>query len=766
MPAFAPPWPTPPAQLLEGAAMFPDIDDCELPRVMQRLMARRQTDEATMLPRRSFLKLVGVGGLALGAFPHLAMAQAAGQGASALKPTEQPSAFVQIDPNGNVTVTINRLEFGQGVQTALPMILAEELDADWNLVSSRHGSSDAAYHDPRFGIHITGGSNSIKNSFTQYRELGARARAMLLAAAAARWKVDVATLRTQAGTVLGPGGRKLGYGELAEAAMALPVPEKVTLKNPKDFRIVGRPTSRLDARAKSSGRQDFGIDVRLPGQLTAVVAHPPVFGARLTSVDDSAARTVKGVKAVLRIPLDGGAEGVAVVADGYWQASQGREALKLQWNTSAVEKVDSERQLAEYRELAGRPGARHFDADMSTLDSAPRRLEAEFMFPYLAHAAMEPLNCTVRISDGRAEVWTGSQCPGLDAAAAAKALGLKPEQVTMHVQMAGGGFGRRFASSSDFVVEACEIVKAARNAGLNAPVRTLWSRENDMRGGYYRPMHLHRARIGFDERGKVLAWDHVIVGQSITTGTVFEGFRVKNGIDLTATEGMRDPYPVPMRLTVHHPKLNVPVLWWRSVGSTHTAFVMETLIDEIARTTNQDPVAYRMELFGDKHARHRAALQLAVDKSGYGKTRLPAGRAWGVAVHESFQSVVAYVVEASARDGQPVLHRVTAGVHCNLAVNPRTVEAQVQGAGVMGLSMCLPGSAITLKDGVVEQSNFGDFTVARMTNMPQFDVHIVPSTEPPTGMGEPGLPPLAPAFANAIARLTGKPLRQLPFGRA
>ena len=550
------------------------------------------------------------------------------------------------------------------------MILAEELDADWNLVRSRHGSNDAAYVDPLFGIHLTGGSHSVKNSFTQYRELGARARAMLLAAAAARWKVDVATLRTEAGTVLGPGGRKLGYGELAEAAMALPVPEKVTLKDPKDFRIIGRPTARLDARAKSSGRQDFGIDVRLPGQLTAVVARPPVFGARLASVDDSAARAVKGVKAVLRVPLDRGAEGVAVVADGYWPAMQGREALKLQWDTSAVEKVDSERQLAQYRELADRPGARKFDADMAPLDTAPRRLEAEFVFPYLAHAAMEPLNCTVALAEGRAEVWTGSQCPGLDAAAVARVLGLKPEQVKVHVQMAGGGFGRRFASTSDFVVEACEIAKAARAAGLNAPVRTLWSREDDMRGGYYRPMHLHRARIGFDERGKVLAWDHVIVGQSITTGTVFGEFQVKNGIDATATEGMRDPYPLPMRLTVHHPKLNVPVLWWRSVGSTHTAFVMETLIDEIARATKQDPVAYRMGLFGDKHPRHRAALQLAVDKSGYGKQALPAGRAWGVAVHESFDSVVAYVVEASVKDGQPVLHRVTAGVHCNLAVNP------------------------------------------------------------------------------------------------
>jgi isoquinoline 1-oxidoreductase beta subunit len=746
--------------------MLPNIDYSELPRALQHMLERGRSTTNHALPRRNFLKLTGAFGLALGVFPQLANAQSTtstADTATTLKPTERPSAFVHIAPNGEVTVTINRLEFGQGVHTALPMILAEELDADWSLVRSQLGTNDMAYADPIFGIHLTGGSHTIKNSFTQYRELGARARAMLLGAAAAHWNVDVSTLRTEAGMVFGADGRKLGYGELAEAAMTFPVPETITLKDPKDFRVIGQPTQRLDAKAKSSGQQAFGIDFKLLGQLTAVVARPPVFGGKIASLDDSAARAVKGVKAVLRVPLDGGAEGVAVVADGYWQATQGRDALKLEWNTSAVEKVDSARQLAQYRQLAASPGPRKFDADMALLSTAPRQLEAEFIFPYLAHAAMEPLNCTVVLNGAGAEIWVGSQCAGLDAGAAAGVLGLKPEQVVLHVQMAGGGFGRRFSSTSDTVVEACQVTKAARAAGINAPIRTLWSREDDMKGGFYRPMHLHRARIGFDDHGEVLAWDHVIVGQSITTGTVFGGFQVKDGIDATATEGMREPYPLPMRLTVHHPKVNVPVLWWRSVGSTHTAFVMETLLDEIARATNQDPVSYRMQLFGNNHPRHRAALQLAVDKSGYGKTPLPEGRAWGVAVHESFDSVVAYVVEASLKDGQPKLHKVTSGVHCNLTVNPRTVEAQVQGAAIMGLSMCLPGSAITMKDGVVEQSNFSEYTVARITDVPEFDVHIVPSTDAPTGMGEPGLPPLAPAFANAIASLTGKRLRQLPF---
>ncbi|MGN8342507.1 molybdopterin cofactor-binding domain-containing protein [Pseudomonas sp. SMV71] len=742
--------------------MLNDIFQSELPGALQYMHERDALDGPATLARRSFLKIVGIGGLALGAFPHLALAQQDDTVGASLKPQQQPSAFVQIAPDGQITVTINRLEFGQGVQTGLPMILAEELDADWSLVRSRNGNSDAAYQDPVFGLHLTGGSSSIKNSYVQYRELGARARAMLLAAAASRWNVEVTSLSTQAGTVLGPAGRKASYGELAEAAMALPVPQTVTLKDPKDFRIIGQATTRIDAKAKSSGQQDFGIDVHLPGQLTAVVARPPVFGGKIGSLDDSAARATKGVKAVLRVPLDGGAQGVAVIAEGYWQAKLARDALKLEWDLSAVEKVDSEQQVLQYRELASQPGPVHFDADMTPLAGAPHRLEAEFLFPYLAHAPMEPLNCTVQVADGRAELWVGTQFPGGDSVVAAKVLDLKPEQIRMNVQTAGGGFGRRGVPSGDFVALACEVAKAARGVGLTAPIRTLWSREDDIKGGYYRPMHLHHARIGFDDNGTVLAWDHALVGQSILTDTLF-GARVKNGIDPTATEGMRDPYPVPMRLTVHHPKLNVPILWWRSVGSTHTAFVMETLIDEIARATAQDPVAYRMKLFADQRPRHRAALQLAVDKSEYGKRQLPAGRAWGVAVHESFSSVVAYVVEASVQEGRPVLHQVTAGVHCNLVVNPRSVEAQVQGAALMGLSMCLPGGAITLKEGVVQQSNFADFSVPRISDMPQISVHIVPSAEPPTGMGEPGLPALAPAFANAIASLTGKPIRQLPF---
>jgi len=736
-----------------------------LPRHLQALLERDHDTRPAGLPRRSFLKLTAASGFALGAFPLGTLAQDAAKPAG-LKPTQQPSAFVQIDKDGTTTITINRLDFGQGVQTALPMILADELDADWSKVRSVHGNNAPAYVDPVFGMHLTGGSGSIAHSYAQYRELGARTRAMLVSAAAAQWKVDASTLRTRNGAVIGPGGKQLGYGELADAAMKLPVPETVTLKDPKDFRLIGKATGRLDAKAKSSGHQSYGIDTRLPGMLTAVVARPPVFAAKLKSVDDGAAKAIKGVKAVLRVPVDRGGEGVAVIADGYWAAKQGRDALKLEWDTSSVEKVDSAKQLAQYRELAGKPGARKYDADVSKLASSAHKIDAEFVFPYLAHAPMEPLNCTVSLAGDKAELWVGSQMPGLDGMAASKVLGVLPQNVKVNVQMAGGGFGRRAIGTSDYVVEACGVAKAAHVAGISAPIRTLWSREDDIKGGYYRPMHLHTAKIGFDAQGKIDAWDHVIVGQSILGGTPFEPMLVKNGIDGTAVEGMKEPYEIPMRLTVHHPKVNVPVLWWRSVGSTHTAFVMETLVDEIARTTKQDPVAYRMKLIGSDHPRHKAALQLAVDKSGYGKKKLTAGRAWGVAVHESFNSVVAYVVEASVKDGTPTLHSVTAGVHCNLVVNPKSLEAQVQGAALMGLSMCLPGAAITLKDGIVEQSNFSDFVVPRITDMPHIAVYTVPSADAPTGMGEPGLPPLAPAFANAVTALTGKPLRELPFKRA
>ncbi|HEY0858309.1 MAG TPA: xanthine dehydrogenase family protein molybdopterin-binding subunit [Albitalea sp.] len=729
----------------------------------EQLMQRvgRRTAAASGLDRRDFLKLGAGSGFALGLFTGASVS--AQDAPAALKPTQMPAAFVKIDPDGTVTVMVNRLDFGQGVVTGLPMLVAEEMDADWSRVRGELAPAADAYKDPGFGIQMTGGSGSIRNSWQQYRELGARTRAMLVGAAAQKFGVAPSAC-TVANGVVSAGGKRASFGELAAEAMKQPVPQKVALKDAKQFTRIGKPTGRLDAVAKATGRQAFGIDAHAEGMKTVLVVHPPVFGAKLAGVDATRAKAVKGVVDVFRVDLDRGASGVAVVADGYWSAKMGRDALQLQWNLDGVEKVDTDELLARYKQLAAQPGIKVREGDTSKIAGAPKTIVAEYSFPYLAHAPMEPLNCLIDFDGSRCTVSVGSQFQTIDQANIAATLGLKPEHVQLNTLMAGGGFGRRAVPTSDYLVEAAQVAKAWKAAGRSGPLKLIWSREDDIKGGYYRPMHVHRAEIGFDERGKVLGWKHTIVGQSIVMGTPFESFLVKNGVDGVMTEGVADTaYALPLALEVHHPKVNVPVLWWRSVGHTHTAFVMETLIDEIARSAGQDPVAYRRSLLGDKHARHRAALDLAVAKSGYGKKRLPAGHAFGVALHESFGSVVAYVVEASIKDGQPTLHRVTAGVHCNTVVNPLAVEAQVQGAALMALGTTLPGSAITMKDGVVQQSNFSDYTVARMPQMPVIEVHSVPSTEAPTGMGEPGVPPLAPAFANAIAKLTGKPLRDLPF---
>jgi isoquinoline 1-oxidoreductase beta subunit len=740
--------------------------------MIEKYLSAAHINELQSMPRRRFITMMMGGAMGVALMPlteafaaehpnhvHIAPGQ---------KPSEEPAAFVTIAKDGTTTVLCNRMDMGQGIETALAMICAEELDADWSKVKTGFGNQQAHYVDPIMGMHLTGGSNSVKNSYTQYRELGARTKAMLIAAAAKQWKVDAKTLKAENGVVMG-GARRASYGELFDAAMKEPIPEEVTLKNPKDFKLIGKPTGLKVSRAKATGQQKYGIDVKLPGILTAVIARPPVFGAKFTTFDASAAQKVKGVRSVLPVDLDRGARGIAIIADGYWPAKMGRDALKVEWETSGVDKPDTVALLKQYKALAKTEGmlatGNQMRADMAKLAVAPNNLTAEFVFPYLNHAQMEPIACTVDLKADSCHVYTASQMPGLDAAAIAKASGLKPEQVEIHVQMAGGGFGRRAVPSSEYLVEAVNVAKALNASGKSVPVKVVRSREDDVKAGYYRPLVVHRAEIGYDKDGNVLAWRHQIVSQSIMRGTAFEAFMIKDGVDGTTTEGMREPYNLPMRLSVHRTEVNVPVLWWRSVGSTHTAFVMETLIDEIAAATNQDPVTYRFKLMGGdaKSARHRAALQLAVDRAGYGKKALPAGMHWGVAVHESFESVVAYVVEAGVKDGKVVVSNITAGVHCNFCVNPRAVEAQVQGAAMLALATTLPGHAITLKDGVVEQSNFHDFPPLRMPDAPTVAVHIVTSDDPPKGMGEPGVPPLAPALANALRRATGKPLRELPF---
>lgn len=724
------------------------------------------------LSRRSFVATTVGGAVGLALLPGVALAQG-DKAKPGSKPTEQPLAFVSIAKDGTTTILCNRMDMGQGIETGLAMICAEELDADWAQVRTGFGDQKGEYVDPLFGIHLTGGSNSVKNSYQQYRELGARTKVMLLAAAGQAWGLPVSSLKAENGVISG-GGKSAGYGEFFDAAMKLPVPEAVTLKDPKAFRRIGQPTTLTVSQAKSTGTQAYGMDVQLPGMAVAVIQRPPVFNGKVARLDSSEALKVKGVKAVLPVTLDRGGQGVAVVASGYWAAKKGRDALKIDWDLAGTPKPDTAALTAQYLALAktsGTPAPRpELQADVSGWSQAPKTITADFVFPYLNHAQMEPLACTVDLKADRCDVYYASQMPGIDAMNLAKAVGLKPEQVQIHVQMAGGGFGRRATPATEWPREAAAVAVALAQAGKPMPVKVIWSREDDMKAGYYRPMTVHRAEIGFDATGKVLGWQHRIVSQSILKGSPLEGFGYQKGVDATSIEGMREPYELPMNLSVHHPDVNVPVLWWRSVGSTHTAYVMETLVDEIAFATKQDPVAYRMKLMegNAKADRHRQALQAAVDKSGYGKRKLKAGQAWGVALHESFESVVAYVVVASikgkGKERRPVLEEVHAGVHCNLCVNPRAVETQVQGAAIMALGTTMPTHRISFKDGVVEQGNFYDVAMPRMPDAPKvMTVSIVPSNDPPKGMGEPGLPALAPALANAVARLTGQRQRELPF---
>ena len=740
------------------------------PSLMDRIGPAWRAATGAEMSRRRFIKLTGASGLAIGLVSAgtagTAGAATSNDAAGELKPAQQPGAFVHIDENSVVTIQINRLEFGQGSHTGLARILADELDADWNSVRAELAPAGEAYKDPAFGIQMTGGSNSIQNSFTQYRELGARTRAMLVEAAARKWEVDAATVQTRAGRLVAADGRSAGYGEMSEAAMALPVPASVTLKESSEFRLIGKPANRLDAPAKSTGAQTFGMDMRRPGMKTVLIARPPHFGGTVAGFDATQAQAVKGVDRVMQVDLDRGATGVAVVADGFWPARMGRDRLEIEWKAPA-ELPDSSKLDAQFGALLDREGLPARAGDLSGMAGAKKTITADFHFPFLAHAPMEPLNAVIEVSgtgDGRrCDIWTGTQFQTIDQATVAHVLKLEPQQVHIHTMFAGGGFGRRATPTADYLADAARVMKAWLAAGRSGPLKVIWTREDDIRGGYYRPLTMHRAEIGLGEDGRIAAWKHTIVSPSILKGTAFEAFLVKDGVDATAVEGVADTaYDLPIAVSVHHPAVSVPILWWRSVGHTHSAFVMETLIDRIAREAGRDPVDLRRELLS-KHPRHLAALDLAVRESGYGAKTLPAGRAWGCAVHESFRSVVAHVVELSIEDDAPKLHRVTSAIHCNLAVNPRSVEAQVEGAVLMAIGTTLRGAEITLRDGEVEQGNFDRFVMPRMPDMPPVDVHIVPSNDPPTGVGEPGLPPLAPAMANALFALTGKPVEALPI---
>ncbi|MET0754588.1 MAG: xanthine dehydrogenase family protein molybdopterin-binding subunit [Pseudoxanthomonas sp.] len=576
-------------------------------------------------------------------------------------------------------------------------------------------------------------------------------------AASAHFKVPATEIRTENGEAIA-GTQRVRYGALADAAGKLSTPDAATiaLKDPKDWKIIGKATKRLDSPEKITGRAQFGMDVQFEGLLTAVVAHPPVFGATVASFDDAAAKAVPGVRQVLKVPT-----GVAVVADHYWAAKLGRDALKIEWDLGPNAALDSAALRSQFETLAATPGlpaAQAGDA-AAALAKAAKRVDATYSVPYLAHAPMEPMNCTVKIEKDKCELWIGTQFQTLEQGTAAQITGLKPEQVFVHTTFLGGGFGRRATPSPDIVFEAVHIAKAA-----NAPVKTVWSREDDIRGGFYRSAFVHKASVGLDAAGKPVAWQHDAVGQSIMAGTFMESMMVKNGIDTTSIEGVSDSAylaDVPdRRVGLHSPKTGIAVLWWRSVGHSHTAFAMESLVDELAHAAGKDPVEYRRQLLA-KHPRHLGVLNLAAEKSGWGSAP-PQGRARGVAVHESFGSFIAQVAEVSVENGAIKVHRVVCAVDCGVAINPAGIAAQMESGIAFGLGAALH-SHITFKDGRVQESNYHDYQVLRMSEMPVVETHIVPSTEKSGGVGEPGTAPIAPAVANALFALNGQRLRDLPF---
>ncbi len=667
-----------------------------------------------------------------------------------------PNAFLRIGNDGTINVILSHVEMGQGIWTTLTMLIAEELDADWKSVKVEHSPAGKPWAHASFGIQITGGSSSTYSEFDRYRQAGATARTLLVSAAAKKLGVNAADCKTENGFVIS-GNKKASYGELATLASILPVPDKVILRSSSEWKYIGKGIKRLDAPAKVNGAAKYGMDMQFPGMLTAVVAHSPVPGGKLKSFDAAAAKAVPGVRDVVEIPT-----GIAIIADHFWAAKKGRAALKIDWDAGSFASYNSAQQIADYKELAntkGLPALEKGNAEAS-LGKSSKTVDAEYIFPYLAHAPMEPMNCTVKITKDACQIWTGTQLPGIDQAAAAKILGFKPEQVNIETVFLGGGFGRRATPSSDFVTEAVHIAKASGKF-----IKLVWTREDDMKGGYYRAAFLHRLKIGVDDNGYPTAWNHTIVGQSIMEGTFFEAM-IKKGIDESSVEGIADsPYLEEVKdayVGLHSPKLPVTVLWYRSVGNTHTAYVMETIIDELATRAGKDPLEFRRKLLKNK-PRHLAALNLAAEKAGWGKT-LPAGHFQGIAVHESFLSSVAQVVEISISDkGHVNVHKVTCAIDCGLAVNPDGVKAQMESGIIFGLTMALYGE-ISFDKGQVQQSNFHDYPVVRMNDSPALiDVHIVSSTEKMGGAGEPGVPPTAPALANAIHAATGKRIRNLPL---
>jgi isoquinoline 1-oxidoreductase beta subunit len=717
----------------------------------------------TTIKRRDFLKTgaaVG-GGLLISLYlPELSQAGVSARPSDKLKLIEPatfaPNAFIRIAPDDTVTVIVNKSEMGQGVYTSLPMLIAEELEADWSKIKVESAPVDAVYNHTVFGMQLTGGSTSTASEWQRFRKAGATARIMLIAAAAQYWKVEPQSLRAENGFVIhAASNRRASFGSLADTAATLTPPKDVPLKDPKDFKLIGKSTRRLDTPAKVNGSAQFGLDVQIPGMMTAVVARPPVFGGKVVSLNAEKAKAVAGVKDVLQVP-----SGVAVIATGFWPAKLGRERLEIKWDDGPNANLSTVGMREQYATLAKNPGlvANKVGDPAKALAGAAKTITAEYEVPYLAHAMMEPLNCVVDLRADRCEIWTGTQLQTVDRMQAATTAGLKAEQVQIHTTLLGGGFGRRANPASDFVLEAVQVAKAAK-----VPVKVVWTREDDIRGGYYRPMWYDRMVGGVDAAGNPVAWTHTIVGQSIFQGTFFEQFGVKDGIDGSSVEGAADLlYGIPnLQVDLHTPRIGVPVLWWRSVGHSHNGFAVEAFFDELAHAGGKDPYELRRTLLA-KQPRMRAVLNLVAQKANWGKP-LPAGRGRGIATHFSFDSYVGQVAEVSVdKTGAVRVHRMVCAIDCGQVVNPNSVKAQMEGGIIFGLTAALKDE-ITLEGGRVQQRNFHDYPMLRINESPEIEVYIMPSTENPTGVGEPGVPPVAPAVANAIFAATGKRVRKLPI---
>ncbi len=722
---------------------------------MNALAAR----QGLALSRRGFLlsATATAAGLAIG---FRALPAAGSEPPAAASPFE---SYIEIAEDGGVLIHSSQFDMGQGSYHGIATLVVEELGCDWSQVAVEGAAGNPAlYGNVAWGgaFQGTGGSTSMTTAWDRYRRAGAAARQMLAAAAAEAWQVPADEIAVEKGRLSHAGsGRSAGFGAFAKAAARQPVPSDVALKTRDQWREIGNAgTKRFDRVGKTRGEQDFTIDVTLPGLLTAVMIHPPKFGAILAGFDAEAAKAAPGVVDVVAIH-----RGVAVVAEDMWSALKGRDLVGVTWDESAAETRGSAEILESYRSQATNPPkamARN-DGDVEgALASAETVLDSTFAFPFLAHAAMEPLNAVARLSDdGILEVWGGHQIPDVYQQIAAQIAELPPEKVRLQVMKTGGGFGRRAVPDGDVVGEAVAIAKAI---GWRAPVKVQWTRENDMRGGRYRPAYVHRLRAGLDAVGKVVAWDSHIVGQSILHGTPFEAAMVQDGIDVTSVEGAANlPYAVPnLAVGLTSTDVRVPVLWWRAVGSTHTAYATEVFIDEVAEAAGADPVAFRLALLKD-HPRHRAVLELAAEKAGWGQA-LPEGHHQGVAVHESFSSFVAQVAEVSMLDGRPKVHRVVCAVDCGTAINPDTIRAQVEGGIGFGLGAIMQ-EELTLTEGEVDQGNYDGYLPLRIEDMPEVEVHIVESDAPPTGIGEPGVPPIGPAVANAVFKATGKRIYELPF---